>query len=287
VLDFGERPNVTAAFVKKLSFFVMITVGFARKIEGMKRFLCLMQLVCAIGVILTFGHGAIAEAPATQPSKIRIVLAGDSTVTDRTGWGIGFASHLSDHIECINLSRGGRSSGSFVKEGSWQKVLNLKPDYVLVQFGHNDQPGHGAERETDPDTGYKKNMQRYVDEARAAGIKIILVTSLSRRQWGSDGKIHSTLVPYVAVVKKIATDNQVPLIDLHARSIELYEKIGREGTDEISPPKTADSKNGDTATTQGSKLDGTHLNSKGSVVIGKIVAEELKKAVPDLAAYIN
>lgn len=251
------------------------------------------SIVRILATLIPFACVAGASPPATQPSertaKVRIVLVGDSTVTDNAGWGKGFAERLTDDVECINLSKGGRSSGSFVAEGSWKKALDLKPDYVLVQFGHNDQPGHGKERETDPQTTYRQNMTRYVDEARAAGIKPVLVTSLSRRQWGADGKIHSTLQSYVDVVKQIAEEKQVPLIDLHALSIALYEKMGKEAVLELSPKKNADpkSKNSDTAAAQNMGYDGTHLNAKGSMVVGMIVADELKKAVPELAAYVK
>src|SRR5690242_13890992 len=98
----------------------------------------------------------VAAAPSTQPTthraKVRIALAGDSTVTDKVGWGVGFAKQLAGDIECMNFSQGGRSSKSFINEGHWKKVLDSKPDYILIQFGHNDQPGKGPERETDPKT---------------------------------------------------------------------------------------------------------------------------------------
>ena len=173
-----------------------------------------------------------------------------------------------------NYSKGGRSSGSFIKEGSWQKVLDDKPDYVLIQFGHNDQPGHGADRETDPQTTYKQNMTRYVDEARAAGIKPVLVTSLSRRQWGSDHHIHSTLEPYAEAVKEIAAEKNVPLIDLHWRSIEVYESLREEACKIISPPKDGG-------------YDGTHLNKYGGDLFGSLVAAELRTTVPELNRYIR
>src|SRR5215475_11768042 len=128
---------------------------------------------------------AIAAAPSTEPTtgraKVRIALAGDSTVTDKVGWGVGFAKQLTGDIECLNFSQGGRSSKSFINEGHWKKVLDAKPDYILIQFGHNDQPGKGPERETDPKTTYPEWMGKYVDEAKAAGAKPILVTSLTRR----------------------------------------------------------------------------------------------------------
>ena len=248
----------------------------------------------SLAFICTLVSSSSAEAPAgssptTRAAKTRIVLAGDSTVTDNAGWGRGFAKCFSDDVQIINLSRGGRSSKSFIREGLWQKALDLKPDYILIQFGHNDQPGHPGDRETDPQTTYKQFMTQYVDDARTAGIQPVLVTSLSRRQWGEDGKIHSTLTPYVEVVKQIAAEKHVPLIDLHARSIELYEKLGKTALLEMSPMKKADRKSqAETASTQQAMVpDGTHLNAKGSDVIGPIVAQELKRVVPELASDVK
>src|ERR1043166_160038 len=140
------------------------------------------SIAIIVTTVLAWVNLSAAEQPAFHPGKIHIVLVGDSTVTDNAGWGKGFARCLKDDVEVINLSKGGRSSSSFIKEGSWKKALDLKPDYVLIQFGHNDQPGHG-DRETDPQTTYTQYMTQNVDEAKAAGVKPLLVTSLSRRQW--------------------------------------------------------------------------------------------------------
>ena len=253
------------------------------------RFRCLI-LALALMVCVPGSRVWATDGSATQPTKkIRIVLAGDSTVTDTAGWGPGFKACLSSNIQCINLARGGRSSGSFIAEGSWKKALDLKPDYVLIQFGHNDQPGHGATRESDPKTTYRTHMEKYVDDAKAAGIVPVLVTSMSRRQWGSDGKIHSTLAPYVETVLAIAAEKKVAVIDLHARSIELYEMLGKEAVFKLSPLKNADptNKNADTASAANNGYDGTHLNAAGSKILGAIVARELAKAVPELAGEIR
>src|SRR5688572_11441405 len=84
-----------------------------------------------------------ADAPETRPAAVRIVLVGDSTVTEKEGWGPGFKALLADDVECVNLAVGGRSSKSYRDEAHWDKVLASKADYVLIQFGHNDQPGKG------------------------------------------------------------------------------------------------------------------------------------------------
>src|SRR2546430_47944 len=70
--------------------------------------------------------GQLAAEPEAAKARIKIVLAGDSTVTDDAGWGKGFANCLTDKAECINLAKGGRSSKSFIAEGSWKKCLDLK-----------------------------------------------------------------------------------------------------------------------------------------------------------------
>src|SRR5580692_2265506 len=116
---------------------------------------------------------------------MKIVLVGDSTVNDEGGWGEGFRWSLTEGggpmFEVINLAKNGRSSKSFRDEGLWAPALAAKPDFILIQFGHNDEPGKGPERETDPATTYRANMTRYIEEARAASAIPILVTSIVRR----------------------------------------------------------------------------------------------------------
>jgi pectinesterase len=223
----------------------------------------------------------IAWLERALEKKIRIVLVGDSTVNDEKGWGPGFKKLLqSEKIECINWAKNGRSSKSFINEGLWAKALADKPDYVLIQFGHNDMPGKGPERETDPGSTYPEYLSRYVDETRAAGAKPILVTSMTRRRFNADGKIESDLLPYVAAVKKLAAEKSVPLIDLHARSIAVLDQLGPKASEELDAPPT--SKSGEPP-----KPDKTHLSPKGAEVMGKLVAEDFKKLEPDLSPYIR
>jgi polygalacturonase/lysophospholipase L1-like esterase len=212
-------------------------------------------------------------------AKLKIVLVGDSTVGESDGWGPGFEQSVSADAEVVNMAKNGRSSKSYAAEGWWQKALALKPDYILIQFGHNDMPGKGPERETDPDTTYAANMARYVDEARAAGAKPILVTSLTRRRFGKDDKIDSDLFPYANAVKRVAAEKRVPLIDLHALSIALIDSMGRAKSDELGKMKP-DGKGGQ-------EMDYTHLGEHGSQVFGRVVADELRKVEPALAAVIK
>ncbi len=222
--------------------------------------------------------GIYAPGAEETTHKIKIVLVGDSTVADRTGWGLGFKEFVdTNKAECINVALGGRSSMSFMREGHWTNALALKGDYYLFQFGHNNQPGKPG-RSTDMPT-FIANMKQYVEEARAIGAVPVLVTPLTRRQWDKDNpsKINSTLEPYAEDVRKIAADEHVPLVDLHARSIELCEKLGREKCYEFSPVKVTDGTN---------VYDGTHLVGKGRVMFAQLVVDELRKAVPQLATVL-
>jgi pectinesterase len=221
-----------------------------------------------------------SEAGATNPKAIKIVLVGDSTVTDNAGWGLGFKQFLNTNAECINTSQGGRSSESFRREGRWTNALALKGDFYLIQFGHNNEPGKPG-RSTDMPT-FVSNMVSYVEEARAMGATPVLVTPLTRRQWDKEhpGKIKSSLAPYAVEVRKIAAEKEVPLVDLQASSIELCESLGPEKCLEFSPPKIVDGTN-----TGG--YDGTHLNTKGYVMFARLVAEDLRKAVPALASVLR
>ena len=215
------------------------------------------------------------SGPRAQPRpRTTIVLVGDSTVTDRSGWGHGFRLFLGDDVEGVNAAAGGRSSKSYTDEGRWKEALALKGDYYLIQFGHNDQPGKGPERETDPRTTYTEYMARYVDDVRAMGAQPILVTSLTRRTF-EDGRIRSSLGPYVDAVKALGAAKGVPVIDLHARSIELAERLGEPAWEPLSPRDAT------------GNVDRTHLNSKGSVVVAPLVVEGLRSAVPALARHLR
>ncbi len=219
---------------------------------------------------------AAEPAPAHKP---RVALAGDSTVTTTAGWGAAFEELLGSRGECIQLARGGQSSKSFRDSGQWAKVIASKPDYVLIQFGHNDMPGKGPHRETDPATTYSENLTRFVTEARAIGAQPILVTSLTRRIFEASGKMRGELAPYAEAARKVAAEQRVPLIDLYALSIALVEKLGPAGVEPfepMDPPKPTPA-----MPKPEPRRDGTHLNARGSIVFGEIIAGELARVLPD------
>lgn len=213
---------------------------------------------------------------AAAPPSIRIVLVGDSTVNDGGGWGPGFRAAFTEQVIVVNLARNGRSSKSFRAEGAWAPALSPPPDFVLIQFGHNDGPGKGPERETDPATTFRENLARYVDEVRASGGKPVLVTSIVRRVFTPEGKFRpDTLVPYVEATRLVAAAKNVPCMDLYALTRKQAEDLGQAGTVELGP-KGSDG-----------RQDNTHLSPKGQREIGKMAALEFVRVVPEMKAYLR
>jgi lysophospholipase L1-like esterase len=249
-----------------------MTLGLSRQLR--------FPAIFTAALMVSLGNAAFAADPAKEPAvrPIKIVLVGDSTVNDGGGWGLGFKKHLAPEARCVNLAQNGRSSKSFIDEGWWKKALDEKPDYVFIQFGHNDQPGKGPKRETDPKTTYPELIGKYVDEAKAIGAKPIIVTSLARRNY-KDGKVTDTLEPYAEAAKKVAAEKKVPVIDLHAISMALLNKMGPEEAKKFDPAPKAN------AEVKGP--DHTHLSPAGQAYFGAVMAKEARATVSELAPYID
>lgn len=216
------------------------------------------------GAGVKFALALLAVSAIAQPAKI--VLVGDSTVNDDGGWGPGFRAVMGDRFAIVNLAKNGRSSKSFRAEGHWAKALAEKPAFVLIQFGHNDVPGKGPERETDAASTYRFHLAQYIDEARAIGATPILVTSIVRRGFTRDGKFRpDSLAPYVEAVHVVAKEKRVAVMDLYTRTREQASALGPERSKEIGR-----------VTTDG-KQDNTHLGPKGQATIGRMAAEEFER----------
>ncbi|SEG65259.1 Lysophospholipase L1 [Bryocella elongata] len=237
-----------------------------------------------VSLALAQGDPARAFDPAIAATRrpgtaIRVDLVGDSTQTQNAGYGRGFCANLSAKVDCLDMAKGGASTKTFRADGLWARVLATKPDYILIQFGHNDavSPEHLPRQVPLPD--YIDNLKRYVGEARAAHITPVLVTPLTRRYFEADGKIHSDLTAYSDGMRGVAKEMHVPLIELQNESIAYLDKVGEaEGNKLGITKKDADGK---------TIFDKTHLNWQGSYVFGRMVAVGLGHAEPKLAKYVR
>src|SRR6201995_2158559 len=223
------------------------------------RFVAAVMLVS--GLARAQGDPARAFDPATAAqraagTKVRIDLIGDSTQTNNAGYGRGFCANLTAAVDCVNMAKGGASTRTFREQGLWDHALATKPDYMVIQFGHNDlvTKDHAERQVALPQ--YVENLKRFVTEARAAGIKPVLVTPLTRRYFESDGKVHSDLGEYSEAMRGGAREMMVPLIELQNESVAYLDHVGEpEGNKLAITKKDVDGK---------TIFDKTHLNWRGS-----------------------
>ncbi|HEX9936250.1 MAG TPA: rhamnogalacturonan acetylesterase [Longimicrobium sp.] len=236
--------------------------------------------------------GAILAAAGAQ-ERPTLFLVGDSTMADKPdpdrnperGWGQILPRFLDDGVRVHNAAVNGRSSKSFIDEGRWAAVLGQvrRGDVVLVQFGHNDQKSQDPARYTDPHTGYRANLRRYVTEARERGATVVLLTPIVRRRWNARGELEDTHGAYPGVMRQVAAEMRVPLIDLQRSTTELVRRAGPGGSKALYVWTAP----GEFAMYPGGRQDDTHLSLRGATEVARLAAEGLKATDLPLARHIR
>jgi lysophospholipase L1-like esterase len=254
----------------------------------------------AAPLLLAALAGVASQATAADRQPIRVILVGDSTMQTNSGYGDAFCARFTPEVSCINLAKGGRSTKSFREEGRWDEVQRLLKDganyratYVLVQFGHNDQPGKPG-RSTDFVTEFPVNMARYAQEARAAGGIPVLLTPLTRRAFHGQ-YLHNDLAPWADATRKMAAREQAVLLDLNADSYAAVQAMGPAEADTLAmapPPAAVPSTPADPnkVEPQGaakSAFDRTHVGSKGAALFAAMVEREMALALPETKDYFK
>lgn len=219
-------------------------------------------------------------------------LAGDSTMADKDfvpnnpekGWGQVLPLYLKNGIELKNYALNGRSTKNFRAEGHWDRLLMaLKPgDYVIIQFGHNDQsPAKGVERYSPPEQ-YRANLQRFVAEVRDKQAIPILATSISRRKY-EGGILVRTHGVYPDTMRDLARELEVPLLDLEERSRELILAFGEERSKQLFLHYLP----GEYERFPEGKEDDTHLSPTGAFAVCDLAVAALKEKVPELSKWFR
>jgi lysophospholipase L1-like esterase len=225
-----------------------------------------------------------------EKKKIKIFLAGDSTISIKevkvypeTGWGMPFVHFWDSTVTVVNRAKNGRSTKTFINEGLWNSIINEagEGDYIFIQFGHNDEAKEKLERYTTP-AEYRANLNRFIDESRAKKAKPVLLTPVSRRRFDKEGKIMQTHEEYSALVRDIAKEKNVTIIDLDEKSRALYQSFGPENSKQLflqlqpgEHPNYPEGRN-----------DNTHFNEYGARLIAQIVLAEIRNLEPELAERI-
>ncbi|WP_454191212.1 GDSL-type esterase/lipase family protein [Paenibacillus sp. Marseille-Q7038] len=233
--------------------------------------------------------------PGNRPT---LFLLGDSTVKSyifeeapMSGWGQVIDSMFhSNKVNILNYSMGGRSFKNAYTEGRLNDILlsGNTDDYVFIQFGHNDESTDEFRRYGRGST--EAMYQTYVEEVylpaiRAQGMIPVLVTPMSRIKGdASPGYVYTNSFKtrqFPDILKRIAEDKEITLIDLNSASVAYYNEIGVEATTAMfmsieageTPGKTSDGSyaNGHPS----NKNDGTHFKEAMSKQYARMIVTEL------------
>ena len=212
---------------------------------------------------------------------MNIYMIGDSTMKfnnyfsyPQTGWGQVLNLFVKEDILVFDHAENGRSTKSFISEGRFDKVLSLlqKGDYVICQFGHNDEKEYDPNRYTKPFGEYQKNLLYFAKEVEKKGGHIIYATSITRHEF-KDNKCVNSHGDYPKAMLEFAKNNNYTCIDLNKLTMELYTKLGEERTKKFhmifGPNEYSNYIEG--------KDDHSHLRYDGAVVIAEIFVKEVLK----------
>lgn len=192
-----------------------------------------------------------------------------------TGWAEKLNLYLDKSTTVFDHGLNGRSTKSFIHEGEWNKVLNSlkKGDYVLIQFGHNDEKSEDSTRYTSPNTTYKDNLRQFINETRSKQAHPVLLTSISRRSFNDKGVLTNSHGEYPQAVRELAIETHTPMIDAQLLTEKLLLQYGPEGSKKlflhVEPGVSPNYPEG--------KKDDTHLNDFGATRIAGLIAGEIKR----------
>ena len=228
----------------------------------------------------------------SQSAPVTIFLAGDSTMAAKlpekrpeTGWGEMLQQYFDPtRVVVDNHAQNGRSTKTFISEGRWQAIVDkLKNgDWVFVQFGHNDSSKEKGERYTPPD-GYRANLVRFILDVRVSKANIVLLTPVMRRRFDKDGNFVDSHGEYPDIVRSVAREQKVPLIDMHRKSEAIIKKLGVDGSRvlflQLKPAENANYPNG--------IEDNTHFVPKGAEEMAKVAIEAITEEKLKLREFLK
>ena len=167
--------------------------------------------------------GMASARAETQLSSISLHLVGDSTMSDKPnlayperGWGQILPEFGLPQLSIKNHAANGRSTKRFVDEGRWDSVLSSLSanDYVLIQFGHNDQKREDPARFANADTDYANYLSQFIDDVESKGANAIIASSICRRHFTDTGVLKRTLTDYAAAAQRIAREKEVLFVPM-------------------------------------------------------------------------
>ncbi len=227
----------------------------------------------------------IERADETVPT---VWLCGNSTVVDQdyepwASWGQMIPRWFDEQVCFANYAESGETASTFIAANRLKKILSLmrRGDYILVEFGHNDQKqrfaGAGAYY------NFSTCLKQFVDEARQRGATPIFVTPTQRRSFNREGKIQETHGDYPDAMRAVARREDVPVIELHDMTRTFYEAMGEEASKKAFVHYPANTYPGQAT----ALADNTHFNPYGAYEIAKMVVEGMKRLNLPLVRHLR
>ncbi|MCC5895973.1 MAG: rhamnogalacturonan acetylesterase [Alkalibacterium sp.] len=223
---------------------------------------------------------------------INIYIAGDSTAAEKlqeekpmSGWGEHIGAYFNNSVIVHNHAKNGRSTKSFKEQKRFDEILSkITPgDYVLIQFGHNDQKSDDPKRYTDPFDEYKKNLSYYIKETKARQANPVLLTSVTRRQFIGGSLSKHTLGDYPDAMRETAHEKEVVLIDMYSLTSSYIDRQG----DEQSKQLFLHLKPGECSNYPDGLVDNTHFSIEGAKIIAELTAKEIMNQISELRERKN
>lgn len=248
---------------------------------------CLLERMVPVALCASLtAVGTLLAAPAACADELKdgptLFLAGDSTMADKPdlalperGWGQLFRALVRPQMRLENLAVNGRSTKSFRDEGRWDALLeSLSPgDWVVIQFGHNDEKNQDPARFTEPDGEYRSNLERFVRETRARGGHPVLATPVVRRRFDEAGAFQDSHGDYPRVVREVAAEEGVPLLEMEDRTRELETRFGDEGSRALH----LHFEPGEHLQLPAGRHDDTHYSELGARLVAELAAREMAR----------
>ena len=257
-------------------------------IKKILAFIVILTLVAFIGakkpvILYMAGDSTMTVNPLTKPVTDSITGKVTSEPFPYRGWGQMLPAFFNSNVIIKNYAQSGRSSKTFLTQGWWKKIMDsVQADhFVVIGFGHNDE-SYKTDRKTTPEE-FELNMRKYVKDVRGKNAVPILCTPVVRRKF-KDGKLEDTHGVYADIVRKIASDEKVLLIDMQRKSAEVLLQYGESESKKLfvylSPNENRNYPKG--------VEDDTHFNELGANTMAGLFIDGIQELkVKPLTKHLN
>ncbi len=227
----------------------------------------------------TGNHPALARLKITRAAVPTVFLIGDSTVCDQSlepyaSWGQMLPRFFKPEVAIANHAESGETYRDSLARRRLDKILSaMQPgDYLLMQFGHNDQKQIAAGK-GGPFTTYKAELKQHVEGVRARGGIPVVISPMERRNFDGQGHIVPSLTDYAEAARQSAKELGVAFIDLNAMSIPFYDALGKDRA-YLAFAGT------------GTNRDATHHDNYGAYELAKCIVQGIRDNQLPLAKFI-